>query len=95
MRTYDVMATCPSDGCPLKPFKKVRAPHGYTLALHGCRFCNFDHVVVVAGDSTGRTRLVAQWSIDSASGVYILAKEYGPNPPTWLELTCSALPQRK
>ena len=53
MLPTDAVASCPSDGCPLKPFKFVKAPLGYTLALHGCRFCNFDHVVVMGSMAVG------------------------------------------
>src|SRR4051794_33700027 len=95
MRPADPVANCPFDGCPMRPFKLVKAPPGWTIALHGCRFCNFNRVVAVAGDAGGRRRMVAEWSVDPASGLYILVKEYGHNPPAWLDLTCAALPQRE
>jgi hypothetical protein len=72
-----------------------KASHGWKISLHGCWFCNFDHVRAVASDESGRVRPVADWTVDPASGLYVLWKEHGPNPPGWLELTCSALPQRK
>ena len=95
MLPKDAVASCPNDGCALQPFKTVKAPPGYTLALHGCRFCNFDHIIAVATDASGDVRPVARWAIDSESGLYVLVEEYGRTPPTWLELTCAALPQRK
>jgi hypothetical protein len=84
---------CPFDACPMKPFARVKVSLGYTVALHGCRFCNFNHVIAIASDENGSTRMVAQWSFDVGSGLYVLAKEYGTNPPDWLEFTCAALPQ--
>ena len=94
-RQQIAVANCPLDGCPMRPFATVKAPLGFTISLHGCYFCNFDHVVVTASDAGGKTRLVAQWSYIADSGVYILVKEYGRNSPGWIELTCSALPQRE
>ena len=98
MLPKDAVASCPYDGCPLRPFKTVKAPFGYRIALHGCRYCDFNFVVAVAhdeGDALEIRREVAQWSVDPASGSYVLVKEYGRNPPGWLELVCSALPERK
>jgi hypothetical protein len=94
MRAANAVASCPNDGCPLVPFAAVKAPLGYTIALHGCRYCNFDHVVAVATDATGRTRPVARWSYDADARLYVLV-EYGRSPPRWLELTCSAIPQKQ
>ena len=95
MPPQKAVAKCSNDGCPMRPFVVFKASHGWAIALHGCRFCDFDHVFAVASDATDRARRVAQWAIDPASGRYVLRKEHGPNPPGWLELTCSALPQRK
>lgn len=84
---------CPFAGCPMRPFKQVKTGHGWTISLCGCRFCNFNYVVALASDNTGRTRPVAQWSFGTASGLYVLAKEYGTHPPEWIDLTCAALPR--
>jgi len=80
------------DGCPLRPFASRKASHGFTISLFGRRFCNYDRVLAVASDADGNTRLVATWSVDPTSGLYILRQEHGRNPPGWLDLTCSALP---
>jgi hypothetical protein len=85
---------CPNDGCRMGPFRRVKAPPGCPIALHGCRFCDFDRVVARATDGSGNGRFVAAWRRDPAGGVYVLESEHGRNPPGWLELTCAALPQR-
>src|SRR5688572_4825759 len=83
--------TCPSDGCPLRPFVEVRVSLGYTIRLHGCRFCNFNYVVGVASDPTGKTRPVGQWAYKKDTGEYILVQESGRNPPGWLDAAAAAL----
>lgn len=93
MKSSAAVASCPFDGCPLRPFASVPAP-GYTIALHGCRFCDFNCVVAVATDPTGKVRPVAQWARDADSGIYVLTKEFDRPPPAWLQLACAALPQR-
>ena len=95
MLPTDAVASCPYDGCPLRPFEAVKAPLGYTIALYGCRDCNFNYVVAVARDASGHTRPVAQWSLEPTSGLYVLVKEYDRTPPAWLELTRAALPRRE
>ena len=66
----------------------------YTIRLLGCRYCNFNIVVAVAEDPTGRTRPVAQWGYAPDAGMYFLAAEHGPNPPGWLDAVTVALPVR-
>jgi hypothetical protein len=95
MRVPEPFGRCPFDSCPLPAFAVVKAPPGCTIALHGCRYCDFNYVLAVATDTCGNRRLIAQWSYNTDSGLYLLVKEYGPNPPGWIDLTCSALPERK
>ncbi len=95
MRPRESLPNCPYDGCPLKPFARMKAPRGCTIALHGCRFCNFNFVVAVATDASRGNRLVGQWSVSPTSGQYVIVKEYGPNPPAWLDIVRAALPNRE
>src|SRR5688572_27105385 len=95
MLPTDAVASCPSDGCPLRAFDTVKAPLGFVIELHGCRYCNFNYVVAVARDASGHTRPVGQWSVDPAGGRYVLAREYSRTPPGWLELVCAALSQHQ
>ena len=95
MPATEPVAKCPYDACPLRPFRRVQAPPGCTIALHGCRFCNFNFVVAVATDASGDNRLVGQWSVSPTSGQYVIVKEYGPNPPAWLDIVRAALPNRE
>lgn len=88
------VANCPYDTCPMTPFAKVKATHGFTIALHGCRYCNFNLVIAVASDANGKERRVAQWHPSSELQLYILDREYGHNP-SWFALACSALPTHK
>ncbi|HJZ57648.1 MAG TPA: hypothetical protein VKE74_21960 [Gemmataceae bacterium] len=93
-RSAKLVYNCPSDSCPLRPFAAVRAGLGCTIRLHGCRYCNFNHVVAIAEEPGGKLRPVAQWSYSQEAGMYLLAAEHGPNPPGWLDAIANALPQR-
>jgi hypothetical protein len=95
MRASESIAKCPNDARPMVPFARRKAGQGWTIALLGCAYCNHDHVIAVASDESGNSRFVGWWHRDPVSGEYILTREDENNPPGWLELTCSALPQRR
>jgi hypothetical protein len=78
----------------MRQFRQVKAPPGCTIALHGCRYCNFDCVFAIASDATGANRVVGRWGVSPTSGQYVLTEECGPNPPAWLDLIRAALPPR-
>jgi hypothetical protein len=94
MTRSEIAGTCPYDACPLQPFAAVKVGLGWTITLHGCHYCDFNHVVGVAADVAGRSRLVAVWGYKPDERRYVLAEEHGHNPPDWLDLADSALPKR-
>ncbi len=95
MRPKNIVAKCPYDACPLARFGESKASHGYTISLYGCVYCNFNFVVAVAADASGDARFVAQWSLNTESGRYVLGKVYEHNPHGWVALACSALPKNR
>jgi hypothetical protein len=95
MPSKKFVAKCPYDACPMARFGESKVSYGYTISLYGCVYCDFNFVVAAATDANDNTRLVAQWSLDSTSGLYVLRKVCEHNPPSWVELACSALPKNR